>query len=112
MISKVSIACFFMRLFSTRWVRSVLQAYIIFLFSHGLVFMLVAIFQCWPLHSLWDPSVPSKCLNIMFVGFADAGIGMAEDVFLVLMSTVELHKLEVTRQQRIILCAFFAMAIS
>ncbi|ETS86100.1 hypothetical protein PFICI_04125 [Pestalotiopsis fici W106-1] len=48
----------------------------------------------------------------MTVGFVDAGIGMAEDVFLICISTVELHKLKMTRHQRVFLSAVFAMAIS
>lgn len=111
MVSKVSIACLFFRLFSTRWVRLTLKIFIAFLCSHGIALILVVILQCWPVNSIWDPTAESKCLNVMAIGLADAGIGMSENLVLIAVAATELRKLRATRYQRASLTASFAVAM-
>lgn len=108
--SKVSIACLFIREFPTRWIRLTLKIFIAFMVCHGIVSIMVIIFQCWPIYSVWDKTASGKCVDITMVGFVGAGISLAEDILLVLLPIVELRKLQITSRQRIALSLIFAIA--
>lgn len=107
---KVSIACLFMRVFPDRRIRLALKIFIGFMVIHGLAFMLVMVFQCWPIYSIWDRTVAGKCVDITAVGLVGAGISIVEDIFLMVLPISELRKLQITLRQRIVLIFLFSIA--
>ncbi|KAM0818423.1 putative Extracellular membrane protein CFEM domain-containing protein [Seiridium cardinale] len=108
--AKISIACLFIRLFPARWIRLTLKIFITFMLGHGTIFIMVIIFQCWPIYSIWDKNVPGHCVDITIVGFVGAGISIVEDIILIILPVAELRKLQVTTRQRVVLFAIFAIA--
>jgi hypothetical protein len=90
--------------------RLTLQIFIAFMVGHGLVFMLVIVFQCWPIYSIWDKTVSGHCVDVNAVGYVGAGISIAEDVLLIILPFTELRKLQVTTRQRVVLVAMFSIA--
>ncbi|KAK6205929.1 hypothetical protein LQW54_008121 [Pestalotiopsis sp. IQ-011] len=108
--AKVSIALLFIRLFPARWIHRTLKIFIAFMVGHGLIFVSVIIFQCWPIYSIWDKSVTgSKCVDVTAVAYVGAALSIAEDIFLVLLPITELRKLQVTQRQRVLLSFMFAI---
>lgn len=108
--AKVSIACLFIRIFPARWIRLTLKIFIAFMIGHGFAFIMVIIFQCWPINSIWDKTVAGTCVDVTVVGFVGAGISIAEDILLIVVPIVELRKLKVTISQKIVLILIFATA--
>lgn len=108
--AKVSIALLFIRLFPARWIHRTLKIFIAFMVGHGLIFVTVMVFQCWPIYSIWDKSVTgSKCVDVTTVAYVGAALSIAEDIFLVLLPITELRKLQVTQRQRVLLSFMFAI---
>ncbi|ETS77403.1 hypothetical protein PFICI_11277 [Pestalotiopsis fici W106-1] len=107
--AKVSIALLFFRLFPARWMRLTLKIFTAFMIGHGLIFVMVVIFQCWPIYSIWDKTVSGKCVDITAVGYVGAALSIVEDIFLVLLPITELRKLQVSQRQRVLLSLMFAI---
>ncbi|KAI1842862.1 hypothetical protein JX266_010880 [Neoarthrinium moseri] len=108
--AKVSIACLFMRLFPARWMQLTVKIFMAFMIGHGLIFMAVIIFQCWPIYSIWDKTVTGHCVNVTVVGFVGAVISIVEDIVLILLPIAELRKLQITTRQRMVVFFLFAIA--
>ncbi|KAH6658539.1 hypothetical protein BKA67DRAFT_216577 [Truncatella angustata] len=109
LLAKVSISLLFIRLFPARWIRLTLQIFIAFMLGHGLIFIMVIAFQCWPVHSIWDKTITGRCVDVTVVGYVGAGLSIGEDLFLMLLPITELRKLQVTQRQRVLLSAMFAI---
>ncbi|KAH8199612.1 hypothetical protein TruAng_006205 [Truncatella angustata] len=109
LLAKVSISLLFIRLFPARWIRLTLQIFIAFMLGHGLIFIMVIAFQCWPVHSIWDKTITGRCVDVTVVGYVGAGLSIGEDLFLMLLPIAELRKLQVTQRQRVLLSAMFAI---
>lgn len=107
--AKVSIALLFFRLFPARWIRLTLKIFTAFMIGHGLIFITVVIFQCWPIYSIWDKTITGKCVDITAVGYVGAALSIVEDIFLVLLPITELRKLQVSQRQRVLLSVMFAI---
>ena len=75
---------------------------IVFMFTHGLVFLLLVIFQCLPIDSIWNKTVDGKCLPISAaIGFTGAGLSIAEDLIILLIPIRELWKLQMNTKKKL-----------
>ncbi|KAK1673606.1 hypothetical protein BDP55DRAFT_730405 [Colletotrichum godetiae] len=62
--AKISIACFYSRVFASKTFRLKTNIFMIFLTTRSFLFLLLIIFQCTPIQSIWNRAIPSQCLNI------------------------------------------------
>lgn len=74
---------------------------IIFMFTHGVVFLMLVIFQCWPILSIWDKTATGKCLPIsVVIGFTGAAFSIVEDFVILLLPIRELWKLQMNTRKK------------
>ena len=63
--AKLSILMFFRRIFPLPNIRHVLWFLGAWIVAHGVSTLLVAVLQCIPLRTVWDKSVPAKCIDLL-----------------------------------------------
>ncbi|WQF86882.1 Putative extracellular membrane protein, CFEM [Colletotrichum destructivum] len=108
--AKISILLFFSRIFPARWFQLTVRCFIAFLLIHGLVFLLVIVFQCTPISSTWDRSNPDrKCLNVTAIGYAGAVLSIVEDLVILVLPIPELVKLQLNIRKKIALGFMFSL---
>ncbi|GKT42882.1 satratoxin biosynthesis SC1 cluster protein 4 [Colletotrichum spaethianum] len=108
--AKISILLFFSRIFPARWFQLTVRYFIVFLLLHGLIFLLVIIFQCTPISSTWDRSNPNrKCLNVTAIGYAGAVFSIIEDLVILVLPIPELVKLQLNIRKKIALGFMFSL---
>ncbi len=90
---KLSLLLFYLRVFPGPSVRRLLWATVAVDVAIGVVFVLLAVFQCWPIDffwTRWDGQHRGKCLDNNAVAWANAGISIALDIW---MLAVPMHQL-------------------
>ncbi|KAK1633934.1 hypothetical protein BDP81DRAFT_379221 [Colletotrichum phormii] len=107
--AKASIACFYSRVFTNRKFRLAVKFYMVFLFSHGFMFLLLTVFQCLPIQSIWNRSIQGHCLNMSAISYAGAACSIIEDIILIVIPIPELMKLQLGKKKRLALVCMFAI---
>ncbi|KAM0285966.1 hypothetical protein ACHAQH_001154 [Verticillium albo-atrum] len=107
--AKVSILILFWRIFTTRWFRITVWCGATFLVTHGLLFLLLIVFQCLPVRAIWDKSLDAKCLNVTAIGWAGAIFSILEDIAILLLPITEVLKLQLTLKKKIAVCILFGI---
>lgn len=108
--AKISILLFFSRIFPAKWFQLTVRYFIMFLLLHGLIFLLVIIFQCTPVSSVWDRSNPNRtCLNVTAIGYAGAVFSIVEDLVILVLPIPELVKLQLNIRKKIALGFMFSL---
>lgn len=106
--SKVAILALYQRLFPDfiKWFQWTVRGMIIFMFTHGLIFLLLVIFQCRPIDAIWDKTLNGKCLPVsVVIGFTGAALSITEDFIILLIPIHELWKLQMNRKKKLgIIC--------
>ncbi|OJJ45858.1 hypothetical protein ASPZODRAFT_119101 [Penicilliopsis zonata CBS 506.65] len=71
-------------------------------------FVLVAAFQCGPIHKAWDPTVPGKCVNIDVFYLANAALNITTDLITYMLPMNVILRLHIPNRQKagilVILC--------
>ncbi|KAF2819619.1 hypothetical protein CC86DRAFT_412921 [Ophiobolus disseminans] len=102
--SKVAILSLYQRLFPNfiRWFQWSVRGMIIFMFTHGFVFLMLVTFQCWPISFIWNKTLNGKCLPIsVVIGFTGAALSIVEDFIILLLPIHELWKLQMNNRKKI-----------
>lgn len=102
--SKVAILALYARLFpdTIRWFQWSVRGLIAFMFTHGLVFFFLVVFQCLPIESIWDKTIYGRCLPITAViGFLGAGLSITEDFIILLLPIRQLWKLQMDTRKKV-----------
>ncbi|KAH7121686.1 hypothetical protein EDB81DRAFT_952355 [Dactylonectria macrodidyma] len=89
---KMSLLFFYLRIFQGL-TRNLLWATVAFNAMFGIVFVFLGVFECWPISYFWtgwDGEHHGSCLNTNAIAWANAGISVALDVW---MLAIPLHRL-------------------
>lgn len=76
---------------------------------HLLVFTFTVIFQCLPIHSIWDPSIKGKCLNLNAVIYAGAAISILEDLAIIILPAKQVVALDLPGRKKWALGFMFSL---
>ena len=79
------------------------------LVCHTIAFTVGVAMQCLPLDSLWNNTVPAKCIDIHIFAIWGAALSIFYDVVIILLPISELKALNLTLRKRIALCFMFAL---
>ncbi|KAL7788736.1 hypothetical protein V8C37DRAFT_387911 [Trichoderma ceciliae] len=99
-IVKISLSLFYLDLFPGSTFRRVVWGTIIFHVVSGLSFVVGSLVQCVPLSFTWEQfsnsssSSHGHCINVNAVGWANAAINVAVDLWLIGIPLVQLYKLD------------------
>ncbi|KAL2879486.1 hypothetical protein SGCOL_005091 [Colletotrichum sp. CLE4] len=107
--AKASIACFYSRVFTNQKFRLAVKFFMAFLFTHGFMFLLLMVFQCLPIQSIWDRSIQGRCLNVSAISYGGAACSIIEDIILIVIPIPELMKLQLGKKKRSALVCMFAV---
>jgi hypothetical protein len=82
----------------------------VFVISSGLAFNFAIMFQCKPMSGAWDWTVPrSQCINLNGMAFANAGVGIVQDVIILFMPIPNLLTLQMSTMKKLNLMGLFSL---
>ncbi|KAL2071916.1 hypothetical protein VTL71DRAFT_13151 [Oculimacula yallundae] len=110
-VIKLSILFFYLRVFQLQgaWFRSVVWIMIVFVATAGLAFVITGIVQCLPIAGSFDKSVDAKCVDLNAVAYANAGVGIFQDIVILILPIPEILKLNMKPRKKILLLVMFSV---
>ena len=109
---KLSLSLFYMSIFPGTNIRRLLLVTAIFNGVFALTFALAAIFQCTPVSYFWtqyaDP-LGGHCVNINVLGWANAAISVAVDLWLIAIPLSQVPKLSLHWKKKMGVVIMFVM---
>jgi hypothetical protein len=72
-------------------------------------FVVVVSFQCTPVDSYWDVTVPGKCINSQAFVYSAAGVSIFEDFVIMFLPLWELKGLKLDMRKKFALGFIFAL---
>jgi len=112
MMVKLSLLLFYLRIFPGQGVRRVLWGTIIFTLLFGFVFLILAIFQCSPVSFFWthwDGEHKGKCQDLNAIAWANAGISITLDVWMLAIPLGQLRGLNLHWKKKIGVAMMFCV---
>lgn len=109
---KLSLLFFYLRVFPGKPVRRAIWATVIFNSIFGAVFVTVAIFQCRHVDHYWnewDGETPGKCININALGWSNAAISIALDIWMLAISVSQLVGLQLAWRKKVGVAMMFCV---
>lgn len=109
---KLTIICFYMRIFPSQDVRRLLWGTFIFVTLWGLAFVLTAIFQCWPISYFWhrwDGLHQGTCIEINSFSWSNAAMNIAIDCWILAIPIWQLRKLHLHWKKKIPVGIMFSL---
>ena len=77
----------------------------------GVLFILVALFQCAPMESIWNIEVPGHCIKVLAFFRAETAINLATNVAILLLPMPMIWHLHMALRRRLLLIGIFASGV-
>ncbi|KAF2226021.1 CFEM domain-containing protein [Elsinoe ampelina] len=109
---KLSLLFFYLRVFPRTEIRRLLWGTIVFVSVWGLSFVLIAVFQCRPIHyfwTKWDGLHKGTCLSANKVSWANAGFSIALDLWILAIPMWEIRQLKMHWKKKIGVAVMFGV---
>lgn len=113
-MTKISICCFYLRIFPERQFRNVTYVVIGLNVCYLIAFVLISVFQCSPLPGAWlhwDGEGDYKCNHINAQGWAAAAINMLFDVIVMVLPLRQLWNLNLSLRKKAYVMCMFSLGI-
>lgn len=113
-MTKISICCFYLRIFPERRFRTATYVVIGFNVAYMITFVLISVFQCKPLPGAWhhwDGEVNYHCNNINAQGWSAALINMALDIIVMALPLKQLYGLNLSWKKKAYVMCMFSLGI-
>lgn len=101
---RVSILCFYLRIFPQRNFRRIVYTVISGNALYGTTFILVGIFQCIPVQAAWtgwDDVNQARCVNVNALGWASGAINIGLDIIVLILPVPELTTLMMSWERKV-----------
>lgn len=109
---KLSLLCFFLRIFPDEIARRLLRGTVVFVFIYGLVFVFVGTFACSPVNffwTRWDREHTGRCLDVDSIILAHAGIGIFLDLWMLAIPLWQIKGLNLHWKKKLGVIAMFCL---
>lgn len=106
---KLSILFFYLRIFTRPGFRLTVWIMIVFVGSAGVAFVVTGMVQCLPIGGSFDRSIQAKCIDLNAVAYANGGIGIFQDVIILLLPFPEVVYLNMRKRKKVILILMFLL---
>ena len=109
---RVSILCFYLRIFPQRIFRRIVYTIMAGNIIYGTAFVLVSIFQCIPIQAAWtgwDGTVSAKCVDANALGWTSGALNIALDVIILVLPVPGLTKLVMSWEQKLHILLIFSL---
>ncbi|KAH7397235.1 hypothetical protein BKA66DRAFT_408993 [Pyrenochaeta sp. MPI-SDFR-AT-0127] len=113
-ISKISILCFYLRVFPSKNFRRVIYGVMGLSVAYTIAFFFATTFQCVPLSyawNQWDGLHKGKCNDIHVQGWVAAAINIALDVIVMVLPLRHLARLNMNLKRKLMVMAMFSVGI-
>lgn len=110
--TKLAILALLARVFQTPGFQIVVKIFAGLLVSTCIAFVFVDIFQCTPVHAVWDRYLEGserKCINITAAGYALAAIGVSQDIALLILPIPWVFRLQMNLRKKILIASLFGI---
>lgn len=107
-LTKLSILCFYCRVFPVRKLVYISWAFGIFIAAYNIALVLVTAFQCIPLSSIWTGK-PGVCIDTLPPFTALSVINLITDVGILVLPIRYIVKLQMSLTRRIQICGIFLL---
>lgn len=109
---KLCLIFFYVRVFPSKGVQRMLWGTVLFTVLWGLSYIIVAIFQCRPIHyfwNKWDGLHHGTCLNINAITASNAGISIALDFWILGIPLWQLYGLKLHWKKKVGVAMMFCV---
>lgn len=109
---KLSLAFFYLSIFPGTKMRRLLWGTILFNILYGVVFVLIAIFQCTPVNHFWKQYADESrghCININLFGWLHAALGVALDLWMIALPLSQVLRLRLHWKKKVGVCVMFCL---
>lgn len=89
--------------------RTVVMINIGFVIASGIAFIFAIIFQCNPVSGVWDKTLSARCIDVTALAYANAGVGIAQDVIILFLPVSELADLQMSLKKKLNVMAMFGI---
>lgn len=107
---KLAMLFFYLRIFPSPGVRRLLWGTIITNTVFGISFVVAAVFQCKPISyfwHVWDGEHQGRCLNQNAIGWSNAAISIALDIWMLAIPLYQIRRLNLNWKRKIAVGAMF-----
>jgi len=108
-LAKFSILLLYLRIFLDKRFRLVTKIAIGWMVCHTIAFIIAVSFQCTPVKTVWDITVPVHCFNSQAFVYSAAGFSIVEDFFIMLLPISQLKDLNLDLKKKVALMFMFAL---
>lgn len=102
---KLSLSLFYLRIFPGQGIRRALWAIVTLNVICGIIFILIAIFQCAPVSYYWtqyvDDVSPGRCIDINAFGWGNAAVSVLIDFLMIAIPLSQVRKLELHWKKKV-----------
>lgn len=113
-MTKISICCFYLRIFPDRQFRTATYIVIGLNVGYLIAFVLISVFQCHPLQGAWlhwDGEGNYKCNHLNAQGWAAAIINMVLDILVMALPLRQLYYLNLSTRKKVYVMCMFGLGI-
>ena len=114
-LTKLSILCFYLRIFPNKMFRQLVFAVMAWVTVSGLIFIFLQVFQCTPISFNWEgwrgEYGAHRCFNVNKLVFTAAGFSIAQDVVILLMPLPLLAQLQTSWRVKLGAMFMFSLGI-
>ncbi|KAK3314694.1 hypothetical protein B0H66DRAFT_318813 [Apodospora peruviana] len=113
-LTKISILCFYLRIFPHRTFRAALYGVMAWVAVSGLAWLLAQILQCVPINFIWEgwkqgSFGPHHCIDVNTLGYTMAGFSIAQDIVILVMPLPLVARLNVSRRSKLEIMIMFSL---
>jgi hypothetical protein len=81
----------------------------VWIVTQTIAFVIVVSFQCMPVDSYWNTTIPRKCLDSQAFVYSAAGVSIFEDFWIMFLPVWELKALKLDLRKKFTLGFMFAL---
>ncbi|KIW88593.1 uncharacterized protein Z519_10639 [Cladophialophora bantiana CBS 173.52] len=111
MLVKISIVASYLRVFPTTVFRRIMYALGVAIIAVWICSILVTIFQCHPVRSAWDFTLPRDCLQIVTFYYFTTAFSIFTDFLLCTLPLPVFFRLKLPARQKYIVSLLFAVGL-
>ena len=108
-VAKMSILFLYLRIFVNKGFRLATHITMACILGQTAAFFFVVCFQCTPVVSYWNTTIPGKCIHSQAFVYAAAGINIMEDLIIMFLPVMELRALKLDLKKKFALGFMFAL---
>ena len=99
-LTKLSILCLYLRIFSQPWFRRTCWSLVVLIFTYAVCSIIATVFQCTPIPRFRNKKLPGTCINVTAFWYANAIFNIVTDVIILGSVPPVIWKLRLPRRQK------------